>query len=144
MMQARGVFGRVLFELSFQGKERADAIQGRVSDFARHRLDGILSGCLARVISDQDVLAFEKVELDLGRIAGDALEQELASGIDDCLRDWLSHAVPLRRQPEWEIARDESRNPVGAPLAQTKQGRFATVLAAGAGMNSAPNEKAPA
>src|SRR5882724_4230936 len=122
MMQARGVFGRVLFELSFQGKERADAIQGRVSDFARHRLDAVLSGCLARVISDQDVLAFEKVELDLGRIVGDALEQELASGIDDCLRDWLARAVPLRRQQERGIARAESNTTIdAASIAQAKE-----------------------
>ena len=98
MSQWPNRIGRVVFETSFHGRERVSTLQNRISAFAAARLQAILAESLSLLAGREDLLIFYSVELELGRISFDRLEEDLEAGILRGLHDWALRAVPLHRR----------------------------------------------
>jgi len=87
MMPAPHIFGRIILELNLRGRDRVTAVQDRVSAFAGGRLHSVLTTCLA--VSGNNFVTIKKLELDIGEVSLDNLEEDLASGIAQAMREWL-------------------------------------------------------
>jgi len=103
---------RLVFEAGVRGRKRSAVLQNRISAFARSRLEAVLAESLAPLSGD-DLLAFGKVELDLGEISFSRVEDDLAAGIARSMREWavralLMHAGAVGRQPS------DAQGPAGA------------------------------
>ena len=94
MKRATDICVRVVFELHFRGKDRANAIQDRISAFAASRLPALLAEGLSELTTDSR-LAVDRVELDAGEICITRMEDDLATAIVKSLRDWVSSLGPL-------------------------------------------------
>lgn len=99
MTRAPHIVLRLLFELGLRGRDRVAPVQNRVSVFAGGSLHGVMTKALQPVSGSRNYLVIEKIELDLGEISLQNLEEDLAAGIARCLRQWLLRAAPLLATP---------------------------------------------
>lgn len=117
-MKRPDIIVRVVFELHFRGKERVSQMQNRISAFAGSRFHNVMTRGLAGEAEDR-LLVFDRVEFAIGEISASRLEDELARGIENCLRRWLLNIKPLcahpllLSSPQAESNHGENMNPSG-------------------------------
>ena len=97
-MKRADIIIRVVFALHFRGKDRVSEIQNRISAFAGSRFHNVMARGLAGVAEDR-LLVFDRVEFEAGEVCASRLEDDLARGIENCLRRWLLNIKPLRTHP---------------------------------------------
>ncbi|MDD5034756.1 MAG: contractile injection system tape measure protein [Methylococcaceae bacterium] len=108
----------LVFDLETASEDAARRIQNRVGDFSSRDLNRVLEDCLAEFADADTVYGFERIELELGILSEQNLEQELAERIGNRLREYLAARIPvalLRQSGETPPWPDE---PLPAPLAE--------------------------
>lgn len=117
-MKRPDIIVRVVFELHFRGKERVSQMQNRTSAFAGSRFHNVMTRGLAGEAEDR-LLVFDRVEFAIGEVCASRLEDDLARGIENCLRRWLLNIKPLYAHPpllsspQAESNKGENMNPSG-------------------------------
>ncbi|MGZ8219002.1 contractile injection system tape measure protein, partial [Methylomagnum sp.] len=99
MANLRHSITRVVLELDIAQERQAEPVRKRVGDFCRASLGEVLEACLIEFGTGDTVFLFERVELELGPVAEDRLEDDLARKIRAALRRFLAEKLP-RRWPE--------------------------------------------
>ncbi|HVG90025.1 MAG TPA: contractile injection system tape measure protein, partial [Alphaproteobacteria bacterium] len=89
---------RVVFEIGMRGGEQAAPIQARISAFAGGALETVLIQSLSALAREDHLLALDGIELNIGNISYQYLEEDLAAGIARCLREWVFRLPPHRLQ----------------------------------------------
>jgi hypothetical protein len=95
---------RVVFEIGLRGREHVTTIQNRVSVFAGGPLETVLIESLSALAGEDHLVALADIELNIGNISYQRLEEDLAVGIARCLREWALR-LPLHRLQSMEPTR---------------------------------------
>src|SRR5580698_6386152 len=93
----------VVFEIGLRGREHATAIQNRISIFTARSLETVLIQSLSALAGEDHLLELAGIELNIGNVSYQRLEEDLASGIARCLREWALR-LPLHRLQSMEPA----------------------------------------
>jgi hypothetical protein len=104
MNRAAHKITRVVFEIGLRGREHVTAIQNRISIFAGGPLETVLIQSLSALAGEDHLLELAGIELNIGNISYQRLEEDLAAGIARCLREWALR-LPLHRLQSMEPAR---------------------------------------
>ncbi len=107
---SRHVIQRILFEIDVASEQKALGVQHRISDFSRWQLGSILEACLTELAPPDVVFSFDRIELDLGPVSEERMEDELARKIRRALLDALS--INIFRANGAPVAQDGARTPV--------------------------------
>ena len=108
MTRAPHIVLRLVFELGLRERERVTSVQNRVSVFTGGSLHGVMTKGLQPLSGGRNYLVVEKIEMDLGEISLQNMEEDLAAGIARCLRQWILRAAPLLSEPVWSAERASS------------------------------------
>jgi hypothetical protein len=103
MNRAAHKITRVVFEIGLRGCEQVTTIQNRISAFAGGALETILIQSLSSLAGQDHLLVQDGIELNIGNVSYQHLEEDLAAGIARCLREWALR-LPLHRLPSVESA----------------------------------------
>jgi hypothetical protein len=98
MSRAAHKITRVVFEIVLRGREHVTTIQNRISAFAGGPLETVLIQSLSALAGEDHLLALANIELNIGNISYQRLEEDLAAGIARCLREWALR-LPLHKLP---------------------------------------------
>ena len=88
---------RIVFEIGLRGRERATTTQNRVSAFAGGALETVLIQSLSALAGENQLLAVDRIELNIGKVSYQHLEEDLAAGIARGLRAWAFRSLPPHR-----------------------------------------------
>ncbi|HWF06451.1 MAG TPA: contractile injection system tape measure protein, partial [Candidatus Angelobacter sp.] len=91
----------VVFEIGLRGREHVTAIQNRISIFAGGPLETVLIQSLSALAGEDRVLELAQIELNIGNVSYQHLEEDLAAGIARCLREW-AFRLPRHRPQSME------------------------------------------
>lgn len=103
MNRAAHKITRVVFEIGLRGREQVTTIQNRISAFAGGALETVLIQSLSSLAGHDHLLAQHGIELNIGNVSYQHLEEDLAAGIARCLCEWALR-LPLHRLPSVESA----------------------------------------
>ncbi|HEY2495501.1 MAG TPA: contractile injection system tape measure protein [Candidatus Angelobacter sp.] len=98
MSRAAHKITRVVFEIGLHGREHVTTIQNRISAFAGGPLETVFIQSLSALAGEDHLLALAGIELNIGNVSYQRLEEDLAAGIARCLREWALR-LPLHRLP---------------------------------------------
>ncbi len=102
-MSEAHVIGRQLFDLHFSSQKEAYNLQTKVSYLFREKLKSILEKNLTAVSTPGVVIRLDTLELDLGDIAYENLEDEFPKRFEDALKKSLDKQVEQAwRQPGYQ------------------------------------------
>lgn len=83
------VIRRITFEVQIPSEDKGFSTQETISDIFNHTLQTELEKLLDKLDNKSDMISIDKLEIDLGFIKDNALEQELTGKIRKCLEEKL-------------------------------------------------------
>ena len=105
---------RILFDIEIASEVRASDIQNRISDLFQRRLEALFEATLTEAAPADMVYLFDQIELDLGPVTAERMEEELEEKIGHALREALSEKIVRRgwvtaQEVEAPVSVDERR-----------------------------------
>ena len=78
----RHIIKKIIVEVIVQQKDNAYELQQKIGNLVQHKLTGLLEKKCDQYSPENELHRFEKLEIDLGRLNVDNLEQELTEKVD--------------------------------------------------------------
>ncbi|HET9626556.1 MAG TPA: contractile injection system tape measure protein, partial [Kofleriaceae bacterium] len=104
MAAPRGhVLGRLVIEPAVATPARLASLWNRLGRFGAGPLAAAIDEVMSRLVAPDEVVQLDRLELDIGRVREDHLEDDLITGVrralEDALRDRLGATAPLATAP---------------------------------------------
>lgn len=96
----RHVVGRQIMEVTVPDQDWAHQVHNQMSRISRQRIVPLLDRICSELVASDQIVRIQRLEIDLGILEADSLEQDLVSRIGDSVRNALLKELKISTQGE--------------------------------------------
>ncbi|HEX5555524.1 MAG TPA: contractile injection system tape measure protein, partial [Chitinophagaceae bacterium] len=93
------IIQKQVFDIHFTSEQKAFELQNRISGLFYSRLEGVIGGVLDQVTGEHTLVRFDTLEVDVGTVPYDRLEDLLADQLKDALEKALAERLGAGYRP---------------------------------------------